>query len=64
MKKEGDNTIILGLSDADVYVRDLLFIQFMLNFYCDVNVEVESVYEAWINWLKEQEARHDERSEV
>ena len=64
MKKEGDNIIILGLSDADVYVRDLLFIQFMLNFYCDVNVEVESVYEAWINWLKEQEARHDERSEV
>lgn len=52
------------MTESDAYVRDHLLIQFMLNFYCDVNVEVESVYEAWINWLKEQEARHDERSKV
>ena len=63
MVRDGD-MIILELGDANAYVRDQLLIQFMLNFYCDVNVEVESVYAAWINWLKEQEARHDKRSEV
>ena len=52
------------VQDSDIYMRDHLLMQFMLNFYCDVNVEIESVYEAWINWLKEQEARYDERSKV
>ena len=50
--------------DSDIYMRDHLLIQFMLNFYSDVNVETESVYEAWINWLKEMEAQHDERSKI
>lgn len=63
MVRDGD-MIIPQLSDADVYVRDQLLIQFMLNRYVDDVLEVEEVYKEWQKWLKEQEARHDKRSEV
>lgn len=50
--------------EADEYVRDLLLIQWMMERYYDGLVDVEDVYDDWINWLKGKEAEHAERSKV
>ena len=51
------------MNEADIYVRDHLLIQFMVNYYVEyTSDDVETIYQEWINWLKEQEEKHAERS--
>lgn len=42
------------MDEADIYVRDHLLIQFMVNFYTEyVSEDIEEIYRDWIQWLKE-----------
>ena len=52
------------VTEADVYVRDHLLIQYMILYYLDSDIEVEELYDNWINWLKKQEEKNDERSAI
>jgi len=51
-------------TEQDVYIRDHLLIQFMLNRYAPISFSergkrfVENVYQDWVNWLEQQEASH------
>ena len=40
------------ITDSDAYVRDHLLIQFMLDYYVEDVVDVESVYKDWKNWVR------------
>ena len=50
------------MNEADIYVRDHLLIQFMVDCYIEYTSDVETIYQEWINWLKKQEEKHAERS--
>ena len=52
-------------TESDIYVRDMLLIQFMKEYqiYHDID-SIEDAYEDWIEWLKEMEERHAERSKI
>lgn len=51
------------MDEADIYVRDHLLIQFMVDcYYIEYTNYVETIYQEWINWLKNQEEKHAERS--
>lgn len=60
-------------TESDIYVRDQLLIQFMLNRMDEYSTKMkmmkfldieEDIYEEWIKWLKEMEERHAERSKI
>lgn len=55
------------MNKSEIYTRDYLLIQFMLDYYCDGPDEAEDVYKDWIWWLKTKEKRDGrtkERSEI
>lgn len=58
------NTIKDECEEADLYVRDHLLIQFMISHYMTIIEEPENIYTEWQRWLKKQEERHGQRSEV
>ena len=52
------------MTDADVYVRDHLLIEFMMDCYIENPPTIEELYSDWIRWLKKQEERNGKRSAV
>ena len=48
--------------EADLYVRDHLLIEFMLQYVELEHSYIEEFYEEWINWLKRTEESHGQRS--
>lgn len=52
-------------TESDIYVRDMLLIQFMKEYQINHDIDtIEVAYEDWIEWLKEMEERHAERSKI
>ena len=51
-------------TEAEIYVRDHLILEFMATFYCENHIEIEEVYDHWISWLEEMEGQHAERSKI
>lgn len=50
------------MNDSEAYVRDHLLIEFMLDYYVDDVVKIEDVYKDWMEWLKRQVTKHEQRS--
>ena len=56
------------MTDADVYVRDHLLIEFMVNNYAPISFSeqgkkfIEDIYKEWKNYLKYLEVEHGKRS--
>ena len=50
------------IREADLYVRDNLLIQWMLNFLNidhEQHTNIEDIYHMWLDWLHEKEAEHE-----
>ena len=54
------------MDESDIYVRDHLLIEWMLNEFRILvrDNNVEKVYKEWINYISKEEAKHGERSEI
>lgn len=58
------------ITEADIYVRDHLLIQWMIDYYMPIahkqkgKEDFEDIYECWIAWLNIKEDMHAKRSEV
>lgn len=50
------------MDESEIYVRDHLLIQWLMNDPC--KEEVEMMYSRWIEWLKEMEEKNDKRSTI
>lgn len=50
------------MNDSEAYVRDHLLIEFMLDCYVDTPIKIEDVYKEWMEWLKRQVTKHEQRS--
>lgn len=49
-------------NSPEIYIRDHLLIQFMMEYYLDKHYDIEDIHNNWLKWLKEQEERYAERS--
>ena len=47
------------MDEAEIYVRDHLLLQFVMDCYIEDPIEIEELYKEWINWLKYREGKHD-----
>lgn len=52
------------MDEAEIYVRDHLLIQWMLEFLNFDTRRIEDIYAMWRDWIKEMEENNDKRSEV
>ena len=49
-------------TEAEIYVRDHLLIQFIQLYFIENEYEIENLYKEWVRWLKEKEKEHGQRS--
>lgn len=48
------------MDEGDIYIRDHLLIEFMIERKYHPFTDIEDMYKDWREWLKEREEKHDE----